>query len=124
MNTLKSAGAVLAGMVVIVALSAGTDFILESYGIFPPPDQGFFITWMLLLAFAYRLIYQVLGGYVTAILAPNRPLRHAVILGIIGTALSIVGVFVAWNLSDHWYPIALVVTALPSAWLGGKLKSK
>ncbi len=22
----------------------------------------------------------------------------------------------------HWYPIALIVTALPTAWLGGKLR--
>jgi len=51
----------------------------------------------------------VAGGYVTAALAPNNPMRH-------------VGVFVAWHLSRHWYPIALVVTALPCTWLGGKLK--
>src|SRR6187402_1021987 len=122
MNILKSAGAVVAGMVVIVILSVGTDFILESNGIFTPPDQGLFTPWMVTLAFAYRSVYTIAGGYVTARLAPANPVRHSIILGLIGTALGTVGVFVAWDLSPHWYPIALAVTAVPFTWLGGKLK--
>jgi hypothetical protein len=109
-------------MITIVALSVGTDFILEALGIFPPPDQGLFTPWMLVLALVYRSIYAVAGGYVTAFLAPNRPLRQAIILGIIGIAASILGAVVAWDLSPHWYPIALIITALPGTWLGGKLK--
>jgi hypothetical protein len=35
-----------------------------------------------------------------------------------------IGVVVGWNLSAHWYPIALVVGALPCSWLGGKLRLK
>lgn len=124
MSTLKSIGAILAGFIVVVLLSIGTDFILESLGIFPSPDQGLFITWMLMLAFAYRFIYTVLGGYATASLAPSAPMKHVRILGIIGTIAGTIGVFVGWNLSDHWYPIALAVTAYPSTWLGGKLKTK
>lgn len=123
-NTFKSIGAVLAGFITIVALSAGTDFVLESIGIFTPPDQGFFTPWMVMLAFIYRCIYTVAGGYVTAMLAPNRPMRHAIILGIIGIVACSVGVVVAWDLAPHWYPIALVITALPCSWLGGKLKAK
>ena len=122
MNTLKSVGAVLAGMVVIVVLSAGTDFILESNGIFTPPDQGLFTPWMVMLAFVYRCVYTIVGGYTTARLASANPVRHAIILGIIGTVLGAIGIIVAWDLSPHWYPIALAVTAVPLTWLGGKLK--
>jgi len=124
MNTLKSIGAVLAGFITVVILSVVTDYVLETLGIFPPPGQGLFITWMLILAFTYRFIYTVIGGYVTALLAPANPMRHVIILGIIGTVAGTVGVFVGWDLSDHWYPIALAVTALPFTWLGGKLKTK
>jgi hypothetical protein len=67
-------------------------------------------------------IYAAAGGYVTASLAPNRPLRQAIILGIIGIAASILGAVVGWDLSPHWYPIALIITALPGRWLGGTLK--
>jgi uncharacterized membrane protein len=120
-NNLKSIGAVLAGMITIIGLSVGTDFVLESTGIFSPPDQGFLEPWMLAVALIYRCIYAVAGGYVTAALAPDRPMRHAIILGIIGIALSTIGAVVGWNLSAHWYPLALVLTALPCTWLGGKL---
>jgi hypothetical protein len=35
-----------------------------------------------------------------------------------------IGAIVTWNrgpeFGPHWYPLALVVTALPAAWLGAK----
>ena len=123
-NIFKSIGAVLVGFIAVVILSVGTDFILESLGIFPPIGQGLFITWMLVLALFYRIIYTIAGGYITASLAPNRPMRHVIILGIIGTVAGLLGVIVGWELSAHWYPIALVITAFPTTWLGGKLKNK
>ena len=46
---------------------------------------------------------------------------HAIILGGIGFVLALAGCFMMWKLGNHWYPIALVVTALPCTWLGGKL---
>ena len=79
---------------------------------------------MLILALAYRCVYTIAGGYVTAMMAPNRPMRHAIILGIVGIVAGTIGVVIAWDLSPHWYPIALVITALPCTWLGGKLKNK
>ncbi len=123
-NTLKSIGAVLAGFVAVVILSVGTDSFLEMLGVFPPPEKGLFITWMLVVALMYRCIYTVAGGYVTARLAPDRPMRHVIILGIIGIIAGTIGVVVGWHLSAHWYPISLVITALPCSWLGGKLKTR
>jgi hypothetical protein len=124
-NIFKSIGAVVAGFFTVALFSIGTDVALESIGVFPPPEEGgVFVTWMLLLAFIYRTIYTVLGGYVTASLAPQNPIKHVVILGVIGTAVGTLGAIVAWDLSSHWYPIALVVAALPSTWLGGKLATR
>ena len=121
---LKSIWAVLAGILVNVILALSTDTLLEKTGIFTPPNQGFFITWMIVVAFSYRLIYTFLGGYVTAWLSPSRPMRHVIYLGVIGTALSIAGIFVAWDLSQHWYPIALAVTAFPVTWMGGSMRMR
>jgi MFS family permease len=123
-NILKSIGAVIAGFLVVAVLSVVTDKILESLGIFPSPDAGLFITWMLVLAFIYRSIFTVLGGYITARLSPQNPMKHVKILAIIGTIGGCIGIVVGWNLSDHWYPIALAVTAFPLVWLGGKLYTK
>ncbi len=121
-NTLKSILAVFAGFVTVVILSVGTDSILEALGIFTPPSEGFFTPWMLVVALVYRCVYTVAGGYVTAKLSPNRPMRHVIILGCIGIVAATLGTVVAWDLSAHWYPIALVITALPCTWLGGKFQ--
>jgi hypothetical protein len=80
----------------------------------------------LLLATIYRTLYGVLSSYIAARLAPYRPMLHAMVLGALGFAVSILGAVVTWNkgpaFGPHWYPVALVVLALPTAWLGGKLR--
>ena len=126
MNILKGIGAVLAGIVFIVVTHTVTDLVLEKLGIFTPPDQGFHITWMVVTATIYRSIFTVGGGYLTAALAPNRPMLYAVILGLIGIAASTAGaiVMIPRDLGPVWYPIALIVLALPCTWLGGKLKTR
>ena len=119
--TFKSIVAVGLGFITVAVLSIVTDSILESLGIFPSLGTGLFIPWMLVVALVYRCIYTVIGGYVTAKLAPSNPMKHVIILGIIGTFAGIGGVIFGWNLSPHWYPIAIVVTAFPLIYLGGKL---
>ena len=126
MNILKGIGAILAGIVFIVVTHTLTDMVLEKLGIFTPPDQGLHITWMLVTATIYRTIYTVLGGYVTAALAPEPKMRYVIILGIFGTIAGTLGAIatIPMGLSPAWYPIALAVLAFPSVWLGGKLKTK
>ncbi len=122
-NMLKGIGAVVAGFLTVAVLSIVTDMILESTGIFPPSTEPMATT-PLMLAFAllYRSIYSILGGYITAWLAPFRPMQHVVILGVFGTIGGILGVIAGWQFGNHWYPIALAVTAFPLVWLGGKLR--
>jgi hypothetical protein len=76
-----------------------------------------------LLALAYRVVYAAAGGYLTARFAPHSPMRHALVLGTIGTVLAAAGAFamIPKNLGPAWYPIALAVTALPTSWLGAVL---
>jgi hypothetical protein len=119
----RSILAILAGMIVVVVLSLGTDLALHAAGVFPVLGAPMSDT-LFLLATAYRTVYAVAGGYVTAWLAPNQPMKHALINGLIGFALSILGAVLTWNkaLGPHWYPLALVVTAVPTAWLGAELR--
>jgi len=125
MNILKGVGAVLAGIIFIVITHTVTDLVLEKLGVFTPPEQGFHITWMVVTATIYRSSYTVAGGYLTAALAPDRPMLYAVILGLFGIAASTAGaiVMIPRNLGPTWYPIALMILALPCTWLGGKLKT-
>ena len=124
-STLKSIWAVLAGFLVIIVLSVVADTIMEKSGIFPgfedQSQHGMFIWWMLTIALVYRIIFSVAGCYLAARLAPNRPMRHAMIPGIVGIVVSTLGTITMWDKSSHWYPIALIVVSLPCAWLGGKL---
>ena len=123
-RVLRSVGAILAGMLFIIIISLATDIVLHATGIFPPWFQPM-STPLWIIATAYRIVYGIAGGYLTARLAPNRPMRHAVILGIIGFVLSIMGAASTLGRGPEfgptWYPLGLVVTALPCAWLGGKL---
>jgi hypothetical protein len=118
-------GAILTGFFVVVILSLGTDIALHEAGVFPRLGQPMSDP-LFFLATVYRILYAVVGSYVTARLAPSRPMLHALIGGLIGLLLSTVGAVVTWNrepeFGPHWYPLALVVTAMPSAWLGGKLR--
>jgi len=125
MNSLKSIGAVVTGFLVVGILHTLTDFILEKTGIFPPPGQAAALeTKYLAVAAVYRNIYNVFGGWITARLAPNRPVGHAIVLGALGSVANIVGGIVMWQIGAHWYPLILAVLALPSCWLGGKLTKR
>lgn len=119
----RSVLAILAGIAVGIILSVGTDWSLTHIGFAPSqnerwPDQ------LLLLAATYRSMYGIIAGYVIARLAPNRPMGHALFAGALGTVVSAAGTAATWNstLGQHWYGIALVLTALPTAWLGAKLR--
>ena len=47
-------------------------------------------------------------------------------LGGLGMAVSLLGAVATWNrgsaFGPHWYPVSLIVLAIPSAWLGGWLR--
>jgi hypothetical protein len=118
-NTPRSILAVLAGFITVFVLSVVTDAVLHAAHVYP--EGPLFNTWLLLLAFGYRSVFTVLGGYVTAKLAPQKPVKHAIILGVVGTIAGAAGTIAGWDLSSHWYPIALTVTAIPFTWLGAKL---
>ena len=124
-NTWKSIGAVLAGFVAVVVLSLGTDLVLHATGVFPPWDQRMSDA-LFLLATVYRTIYCIAGSYIAARLAPDRPMAHALVLGVVGLVVSTAGAVATWNkgpeFGPHWYPVALIVTAIPCAWLGGRLR--
>ena len=121
----RSAAAIVAGFVVVVVLSLGTDFALHATGIFPPFGQAMSAA-LFVLATIYRTIYGVAGSYITARLAPHRPMMHALAGGAMGLVVAIAGTVATWNrgpaFGPHWYPLALIVLAMPTAWVGGRLR--
>ena len=122
-NIFGSILAVLAGFVFGAVASIGTDVGMHKAG-FAPPLEEHWPDKVLAMATVYRAIYGVLSSWLTARLAPNSPMRHALIGGAIATALGIAGVVVnlVMHMGADWYAIALVLIAMPTAWLGGKLR--
>jgi hypothetical protein len=118
---LRSVAAVLAGFVAVVVLSIGTDQVLHALDVYPPLGEPMHDPGLNLLALSYRIVYGVVGGYIAARLAPRNPMTHALALGVIGTVLSTAGAIAMWGMGPNWFPVALVLTALPCAWLGGVL---
>jgi hypothetical protein len=105
-----------------IVLSVGTDALLRAAGAFPPVGKPAG-NGLLLLATVYRTIYGVISSYVVAWLAPRKPMAHVLVAGLMGLAANALGAITTWNknLGPHWYPIALTVLAVPTAWLGGKI---
>jgi hypothetical protein len=119
----RSILALLAGMLTAIILSLGTDLGLHAIGLTPPLGQPMSDPW-LMLATTYRTLYGVIASYIVARLAPNRPMQHALLAGFIGLIVSTAGAVATWNsgFGPHWYPLSLIVLALPPAWVGGKLR--
>jgi hypothetical protein len=123
----KSIAAVLAGLLAVTVLSVGADLIMHATGIYPPwgepmSDSKF------ALATGYRMVFAVAGSYLSAQLAPVKPMQHAVALGVVGVVFALIGTIATWNggpeYGRKWYPITLILISIPCSWLGGKLHQK
>jgi hypothetical protein len=123
----RSILAVIAGMAVGIAVTLITDVVLRKAGVMPPlgervPDSV--LAWVTV----YRVVYGIAASYITAYLAPYRPIAHAMVSGAFGFAASLAGAIATWNAGPaygpHWYPVALIVLALPQSWLGGWLRAR
>lgn len=118
----QSVWSVVLGVLFIIVVTTLVDLALHAASVFPPMDQPLDDR-LAAIATSYRIVISVVGAYLTAKLAPANPMKHAMILGYVGIVLGMIGLLATWNLGlgPHWYPIALVVLAVPQCWLGGKL---
>lgn len=119
-RNLRRAGAVFAGLLAIVVLSTAADAVLHATGVYPPFPRRM-ADELFLLATAYRIVFGIAGCYLAARLAPDHPMRHALVLGAIGTVLSAAGAIAMWEYGPGWYSIAIIAISLPCAWIGGRL---
>jgi hypothetical protein len=121
---LRGTLAVLAGFLSVVVLSLATDQVLHVLEVYPPWGESMWEPSLNLLALSYRIVYAIVGGYITAMLAPRSPMRHVKIVAVLGVIGGVAGVIAAISVADlgpMWYPVALAVTAFHTVWLGGKL---
>jgi hypothetical protein len=116
-------GAVIAGLLVNAVAASVTDSVLHATGVYPA--LGIRMSGALFaVALAYRTLYGVLGSYVTARLAPDRPMQHALALGAVGVTVGIIGAAVMWDAGPAWYSLGVIAVTLPAAWAGGRLRQR
>src|SRR5262249_10148265 len=98
------------------------DVVLHFVHVYPPMNEPLDNV-RSALATSYRIVISVAGARLTARLPPNKPMKHAMMLGSVGGRLGLVGLAAAWDkgLGPHWYPVALVVLAIPQSWVGGRI---
>jgi hypothetical protein len=131
MTAMRNILAILAGFVLTLLLTRGTDILLEGVGIFPTVEEqqknGFNVLWMNIVAIFYRIVFTMLGGYITARTAASNPGRNVNILGIIGTIIAVVGNIVVYQIPEManvlplWFSVVLVLIAYPFTYAGGRL---
>ena len=123
-TTKRSVLAIVTGLLVIIVVTTGVDVLLHAAGVFPPLNVPIDDK-LALLATAYRIVISIGGAYLTARMAPREPMKHALILGALGTFLGLLGVVATWGkgLGPTWYPVGLAVLAIPQCWAGARLLS-
>jgi hypothetical protein len=125
-GVLRGSAAILAGLITIILLSLGTDVAFHALDVYPPWGQPMHDTLLNAVALSYRCVYAIIGGYITARVAPRNPMRYALSLGVVGMTLSALGGITAImaNLGPVWYTVALVVSSVPCTWIGARLHQR
>jgi hypothetical protein len=120
----RSILAVVVGFLVIGALSFGTDFLVlkafpDAFDRTHTSHAG-----ILLLMFTYVAVYATFGCWLAARLAPSRPLRHALALGVLGMMFTTAGTIARWDDAPAWFHVAMLTTVMLWAWLGGTIRER
>lgn len=122
---IRSIAAVVTGFVLIGALSIGTNVLLSNVAPDLYPASGIVTdTGALLLALAYVAVYAIGGCYLTARMAPSRPMLHALVLGVLGLAFNVMGVVTTWGQVPAWYSLVGLALTMPYAWIGGRIRER
>ncbi len=112
--------AIVAGFVVIAALAFGTDAVLRATvpQIFSASGRVESVPWLLVMQ-AYVFLFATFGCWLAARLAPERPMWHATVLGILGLIFNVAGSAAMWEMAPAWYHVVAIAMVMPAAWLGG-----
>lgn len=72
----------------------------------------------------YASAFGVLSSYLTAALAPTRPVMHALVLGGIVFLFALGGLIGSWHRAPAWFNVGFLVAVLASACLGGVIRAR
>ena len=121
----RSIMAVVVGFLFIGLLAFGADAVLRSVmpGAFDAAGRVTSVP-VLILTLAYVGIFAIAGCYLAARLAPSHPMRHALILGVMGLIFNIAGTIALWDTAPAWYHVTALALVMPYAWIGGRIRER
>lgn len=121
----RSAVAVATGFIVIGVLAFGTDALVRAQipSAYESSGRMESVAWLLFTQ-AYVFLYATIGCWLAARLAPDRPMRHALLLGWLGLAFNVVGSAAQWSTVPVWYHVVALALVMPAAWLGGRIRER
>jgi hypothetical protein len=82
-----------------------------------PPDH------LAAISLATGALWSVVGGYITAWLAPRKRWHHIAALVIWGEVMGIASAVMTWGQIQHWYQIGLILAWVPAVAIGGWLRA-
>ncbi len=122
---MRSVGSILIGFLFIAVLSFGTDILLRvtfpDDFVIPERIASVRVQSLSLLSAA---VYATVGCYLTARLAPSRPMGHALFLGALVLVFTGMNTSMLWMLAAKWYKLTSLALVMPCAWLGGWLAER
>jgi hypothetical protein len=122
---LRSAAAIVVGFVLIGLLAVSSDLaLMRAFPAHFDAAGGTRNAALLLTTLGYVTAYATFGCWLTARLAPSRPMFHALVLGALGLAFNVVGSAMKWDTAPLWYHVVGLGLTLPAAWLGGWLRER
>ena len=124
-HTVRSVVAIVAGFLIIAGLAIGTDTIIHARmpNLFDEAGRMESVPW-LIATLGYVFVYATFGCWLAARLAPDRPMRHAMILGWLGLVFNVIGTAIQWATVPAWYHAVALATVMPAAWLGGRIRER
>ena len=78
---------------------------------------------MLLVMHAYVAVYATLGCWLAARLAPSHPMRHAMIVAVLGVIVNLANPSI-WSTYPLWSNIISVGSPLLLGWLAGTIRER
>jgi hypothetical protein len=121
----KSVWPIIAGFLLLAVLSVGADMILRSF--FPKAfgrSEAPLGALASLVTMFYASAFGVVSSYLTATLAPCRPVMHALALGGIVFLFALGGLVGSWHRAPAWFNVGFLAIVLAAAWLGGIIRAR
>lgn len=117
----RSILALLAGFIAEPILVIAADFLYAHLNPHAFTPEGAVVGGAAAVVLIYVQIMNAISGWITAAIAPKKPVLHALLLGIIGFILCVAVSVKRWDLEPHWYLLGGILLAIPSTVLGGYL---